>query len=153
MTPHPLTPHPVAILLVEDNPGDVQLMREALREAFDETRARIALHVARDGREALAFLRREGVHVAAPRPGLILLDLNLPYLNGHEVLAAVKADPALRRIPVVMLTTSDAPADVCAAYDHHVNSFITKPVDLDRFFAVVKDLDDYWLSLVRLSPE
>ncbi len=140
---------PADILLVEDNPGDVVLMREALREA----KMHNTLHVAPDGQEALAFLRREGAYAAAPRPDLILLDLNLPRLNGHEVLAAIKDDPALRRIPVVMLTTSDAPSDVRAAYDRHVNSYITKPVDLEQFFAVVKGLDGYWLSLVRLSPE
>jgi len=141
--------HNSDILLVEDNPADVVLMREALREAG----MRNALHLAPDGREALAFLRHEGAYAAAPRPGLILLDLNLPRLNGHEVLAAIKDDPALRRIPVVMLTTSDAPSDVRAAYDHHVNSYITKPVDLEQFFAVVKGLDGYWLSLVRLAPD
>ncbi len=140
-----MTVRPVDILLVEDNPADVVLMREA--------RMHNTLHVAADGREALAFLRREGAYAAAPRPGLILLDLNLPRLNGHEVLAAIKDDPDLRRIPVVMLTTSDAPSDVRAAYDRHVNSYITKPVDLEQFFAVVKGLDGYWLSLVRLSPE
>ncbi len=144
-----MTVQPVDILLVEDNPGDVVLMREALREA----KMHNTLHVAPDGREALAFLRHEGAYAAAPRPGLILLDLNLPHLNGHEVLAAIKDDPALRRIPVVMLTTSDAPSDVRAAYDRHVNSYITKPVDLEQFFAVVKGLDGYWLSLVRLSLE
>ncbi len=139
----------VDILLVEDNPADVGLMREALREA----KAPNTLHVAPDGREALAFLRREGAHAAAPRPSLILLDLNLPYMNGHEVLASIKADPTLRRIPVVMLTTSDAPADIHAAYDRHANSYITKPVDLDQFFAVVRSLDGYWFSLVQRSPE
>ncbi len=144
-----MTVRPADILLVEDNPGDVVLMREALREAEVHN----TLHVAPDGREALAFLRREGAYAAAPRPDLILLDLNLPRLNGHEVLAAIKDDPTLRRIPVVMLTTSDAPSDVRAAYDHHVNSYITKPVDLEQFFAVVKGLDGYWLSLVRLSSE
>ncbi len=144
-----MTVQPVDILLVEDNPGDVVLMREALREA----KMHNTLHVAPDGREALAFLRHEGAYATAPRPGLILLDLNLPHLNGHEVLAAIKDDPALRRIPVVMLTTSDAPSDVRAAYDRHVNSYITKPVDLEQFFAVVKGLDGYWLSLVRLSLE
>jgi len=144
-----MTGRAIAILLVEDNPADVGLMREALHEA----QVQHTLHVAPDGREALAFLRRDGVYAAAPHPGLILLDLNLPYLTGLDVLDAIKADPALRRIPVVMLTTSDAPADIHAAYDHHVNSFITKPVDLDEFFTVVAGLKDYWLGTVTLSPE
>lgn len=140
---------PIEILLVEDNAGDVLLTQEALREVD----VRNTLSIVRDGVEALAFLRREGCHAGAPRPDLILLDLNLPRLNGHEVLAAIKEDPDLRRIPVIMLTTSDAAADVRGAYDRHVNSYITKPVDLDQFFAVIKGLDSYWLSLVKLPPK
>ncbi len=144
-----MTGQPIVILLVEDNPADVGLMREALHEA----QVRHTLHVALDGRDALAFLRREGAHAAAPHPALILLDLNLPYLTGLDVLDAIKADPALRRIPVVMLTTSDAPVDIRAAYDRHVNSFITKPVDLDQFFTAVAGLKGYWLGAVTLSPD
>ncbi len=144
-----MTGRPIVILLVEDNPADVGLMCEALHE----TQVHHTLHVALDGRDALAFLRREGAYAAAPHPGLILLDLNLPYLTGLDVLDAIKADPALRRIPVVMLTTSDAPVDIRAAYDRHVNSFITKPVDLDQFFTVVAALKGYWLGTVTLSPD
>ena len=137
---------PVDILLVEDNPGDVRLTREALSEA----KVHNALSVARDGVEALAFLRREEPYTSAPRPDLILLDVNLPRKNGLEVLAEIKADPALRTIPVVMLTTSDAERDVNTAYSLHANAYITKPVDLEQFFTAIRALDDFYLTVVRL---
>ena len=138
----------VEILLVEDSPGDVRLTREALREG----KVRNRLHVASDGVEALAFLRREGRHAAAPRPDVILLDLNLPRMDGREVLAALKADPALRRIPVVILTTSQDEQDVLRAYELHANCYITKPVDLDQFIAVIQSIESFWLTIVTL-PE
>jgi len=139
----------VDILLVEDNPGDVRLTREALKEA----KVRNELHVATDGVEALAFLRREGVHKKAVRPSLVLLDLNLPRKSGREVLAEMKEDPELRRIPVVILTTSQAEQDIIKAYDLHVNCYINKPVDLDQFLQVVKSIEDFWLTLVKLPPQ
>jgi CheY-like chemotaxis protein len=137
---------PIDILLVEDNPGDVRLTVEALKEA----KVRNELHVATDGVEALAFLRRQGRYAKAVRPHLILLDLNLPRKNGREVLAEIKEDPDLRRIPVVILTTSQAESDIVSAYDLHANCYITKPVDLDQFLTVVKAIEDFWLTLVRL---
>jgi two-component system, chemotaxis family, response regulator Rcp1 len=138
----------VHILLVEDNPADVRLTEEALKEAHASTR----LHVASDGVQALQFLRREGEHAAAPRPDLVLLDLNLPGLDGRQVLKAVKSDPDLRRIPVVVLTTSPSEDDIIHAYDQHVNSYIRKPVDLDSFLGVLRAIDDYWLGSVALPP-
>ena len=141
-------PRPVEILLVEDNPGDVRLTQEALKEG----RVRNRLHVAGDGVEALAFLRREGRHASAPRPDLILLDLNLPKKDGREVLAEVKTDADLKRIPVVVLTTSEAEQDVLRSYDLHANCYITKPVDLEKFLGVVRSLEDFWLTIVRLPP-
>ena len=137
---------PIEILLVEDNPGDVRLTIEALKEG----KVRNRLSVARDGVEALAFLRREGAHATAPRPDLILLDLNLPRLDGREVLAEIKVDARLRRIPVVVLTTSKAEEDILRTYDLHANCYINKPVDLDQFISVVRSIDDFWLSVVRL---
>ena len=137
---------PIEILLVEDNPGDVRLTREALRE----NKVNNNLHVAVDGTEALDFLFRRGKYVDAPHPDLVLLDLNLPKKNGREVLAEVKADPLLRRIPVVILTTSDAEQDILASYDLHANCYITKPVDLDRFIEVVKSIEGFWLCVVKL---
>ncbi|HLT48576.1 MAG TPA: response regulator [Rubricoccaceae bacterium] len=137
---------PVEILLVEDSPGDVQLTVEALRDAKVSTH----LHVATDGEEALAFLRRAAGFEDAPRPDLILLDLNLPKKSGHEVLEEVKTDPELRRIPVVILSTSDAEDDVIAAYDRSANCYVTKPVDLDRFWEVVHSIDQFWLSFAKL---
>ncbi len=139
----------VDILLVEDNPGDVRLTREALKEA----KVRNALHVATDGVEALAFLRREGPFKKAVRPNLVLLDLNLPRKNGREVLAEMKEDPELRRIPVVILTTSQAEQDIIKAYDLHVNCYINKPVDLDQFLQVVRSIEDFWLTVVKLPPQ
>jgi CheY-like chemotaxis protein len=135
---------PVEILLVEDNPGDVRLTIEALRDG----KVRNHLSVACDGVDALAFLRREGAHAGAPRPDLILLDLNLPRKDGRELLADVKSDPALSSIPVVVLTTSRAEPDVLAAYRLQAACYITKPVDLDQFLAVVKSIENFWLSVV-----
>lgn len=143
------TAEPVDILLVEDNAADVRLTEEALREGKVRTR----LSVARDGVEALAFLRREGPFGEAPRPDLILLDLNLPRKDGREVLAEVKADADLRVIPVVVLTTSSADADVACSYSLHANCYITKPVDLEQLVSVVRSIDDFWLTVVRLPSE
>jgi CheY-like chemotaxis protein len=137
---------PVEILLVEDNPGDARLTREALNEA----KIRNNLHHAMDGVEALAFLRREGQHAEAPRPDIILLDLNLPRKDGREVLAELKADATLCTIPVVVLTTSEAEQDIVRSYQLHANCYITKPVDLEKFLAIVRAIEDFWLAVVRL---
>jgi chemotaxis family two-component system response regulator Rcp1 len=139
---------PVVILLVEDNDGDVRLTREALAEG----KVANEMIVARDGMEALAILRREGEHVECRRPDLILLDLNLPRKDGRSVLAEIKADAILKRIPVVVLTTSKAEEDILRTYDLHANCYITKPVDFEKFVSVVKTIDDFWLSVVRLPP-
>lgn len=146
---HDVTGSPIEILLVEDNPGDVRLTIEALKEG----KVRNRLSVARDGVEALAFLRRQGAYADAARPDLILLDLNLPRKDGREVLAEIKVDLALRRIPVVVLTTSKAEEDVLRTYDLHANCYIAKPVDLEQFISVVRSIDDFWLSVVRLPPK
>lgn len=139
----------VDILLVEDNAGDVRLTQEALAEMrLDHT-----LSVAHDGVEALAFLRREGVYAAAVRPDLILLDLNMPRKGGREVLAEIKHDPHLRRIPVVILTTSAAERDVRSTYDLHANCYVVKPVDLDQFFTVMQSIEGFWLSTATLASE
>jgi len=140
---------PIEILLIEDNAADVRLTKEALREG----KVRNRLHVASDGVEALAFLRRSDRFAAAPRPDMILLDLNLPRKDGREVLAEIKADPDLRRIPIVVLTTSQAERDILQSYDLHANCYITKPVDVDAFFAVVRSIDSFWLAIVRLPRE
>jgi CheY-like chemotaxis protein len=140
---------PVEILLVEDNAGDVRLTREALREG----RVVCNLNVVVDGEAALAFLRHEGPYASAPVPELILLDLNLPRKDGREVLAEIKEDPTLKRIPVVVLTTSNAEPDILQAYNLHVNCYITKPAKLDEFLSVVKSIDDFWLALVKLPPK
>ncbi len=137
---------PAEILLVEDCPGDVRLTREALRE----NRMGNNLHVVADGVEALSFLWRKGKHAHAPRPDLILLDLNLPRKDGREVLTEVKADDGLRRIPVVVLTTSEAEDDIQKAYDRHANCYVTKPVELDEFINVVKSIERFWLAVVKL---
>src|SRR5687768_13841037 len=139
---------PIDILLVEDNPGDERLTREALKEG----KVYSNLHWARDGVEAMAFLRREGNYAAAPRPEIILLDLNLPRKDGREVLQEIKADDSLRRIPVVVLTTSKAEEDVLRSYNLHANCFVTKPVDLEKFIVVVKSIDSFWLTVVTLPP-
>jgi len=140
---------PIEILLVEDNPGDIRLTQETLKEF--ELRSNIS--VARNGEEALAFLRCEGPYGDAVRPDLILLDLNLPKKNGHEVLAEIKADEKLRRIPVVVLTTSRAEQDVIRAYDLHANCYITKPVDLDQFGTAIRALLEFWVKIVKLPTE
>ena len=139
----------IEILLVEDNPGDVRLTREVLKEG------KLVNHVsvARDGVEALAFLRREGAHANAPRPHVILLDLNLPRKGGREVLEEIKDDPDLKRIPVVVLTTSMAERDILRSYDLHANCYINKPVDPEQFVVVVRSIEDFWLTLVRLPPD
>ncbi len=141
--------HGIEILLVEDNPGDVRLTREALRDGKIVNN----LHVAEDGVDALAFLRREGKYRDAVRPELILLDLNLPKKDGREVLAEIKADEALKRIPVVILTSSEAEQDIVKSYNLHANCYVTKPVDLDQFITVVKSIEHFWLKVVRLPPE
>ena len=140
---------PVEILLVEDNPGDVRLAEEALRDAKMSNN----LNVVSDGVEALAYLRREGGHANAPRPDLVLLDLNLPKKDGREVLGEVKLDPDLRTIPIVVLTTSDADADVVRSYQLHANAYVRKPVDFDAFIEVVRSIEDFWFSVVKLPPE
>ncbi len=139
---------PVEVLLVEDNPGDVRLTREALRSS----RRPANLTVVGDGVEALSFLHREGRHEQAPRPDLILLDLNLPRKSGSEVLAEIKTDDRLRRIPVVILTTSRTTRDIVQSYELHANCYIAKPVDLDQFVAVVRAIEHFWMSLVELPP-
>ena len=140
---------PIQILLVEDNPGDVRLTQEALRDA----RLSNDLHFVGDGEAAMAFLRNEGRYADSPRPDLVLLDLNLPRKSGGEVLAEIKADPDLRRLPVVVLTTSAAERDILHAYDHHVNAYVTKPVDFADFMEAVRSVEDFWLTVVRLPPE
>ena len=140
---------PVEILLVEDNPGDVRLTIEALRESNFITN----LNVARDGVEALAYLRREDKFANSVRPDLILLDLNLPRKDGREVLAEIKADPKLHTIPIVVLTTSRAEQDVLRSYELQANCFITKPVDLEQFITVVKSIENFWLTVVTLPGE
>jgi CheY-like chemotaxis protein len=136
---------PIDVLLVEDSPGDVRLTREALRDA----KVVLALHVANDGLEAMEFLRSEGRFSGVPRPNLILLDLNLPKLDGREVLQAIKGDPSLMSIPVVILTTSESQADVMRSYQLHANCFITKPLDIDAFIEIFH----FWLSVARLPQE
>jgi two-component system, chemotaxis family, response regulator Rcp1 len=136
----------IEVLLVEDSPGDVRLTREALKDA----KVHISLHVATDGIEAMAYLERTGVYVSAPRPDLILLDLNLPRKDGREVLKEIKESPSLRTIPVVILTTSSSEADVLQSYQLHANCYISKPVDLDGFLKVVQSIDNFWLSVVKL---
>jgi len=138
---------PIEILLVEDNPGDARLTREALRDA----KVRNNLHVAPDGVEALAFLRRQGKHTAVPKPDLILLDLNLPKKDGREVLEEIKQDDQLRHIPVVILTTSQAERDIAESYRLRANAYVTKPVDLEQFLKVVQSIEHFWLEIVKLS--
>ena len=147
MTIHELC-RPVEIMVVEDNPGDVRLTQEALKES----KVLNTLSVARDGVDAMAFLRREGEHVDAPRPDLILLDLNMPRMDGKEFLSLVKADDDLKRIPVVVLTSSEAEADILKSYDLHANCYVTKPVDLDQFMRVIRNVEEFWLSIVKLPP-
>ena len=137
------------VLLVEDSPGDVRLTREAFREAEMDIR----LHVADDGVEAMAFLAREGKHADAPRPDLILLDLNLPRMDGREVLALIKADERLRTIPTVILTTSESEADIVKSYQLQANCYLSKPVQLDAFEALVTSIKDFWLTKVKLPQQ
>ena len=139
---------PIKVLLVEDNPGDVRLTREAFRDA----KVHLELHVANDGVEAMEFLLRQGDFSASPRPDLILLDLNLPRKDGREVLADIKGHPSLKTIPVVILTTSASDADIERSYLLHANCYISKPVDMEGFLTVVKSIDDFWLSVVKLPP-
>lgn len=141
--------HPIEILMVEDNPGDVRLAQEALKD----WKVSNALHVAEDGVAALDFLYRRGGYGAAPRPDLILLDLNLPKMNGREVLEEIKKDAQLKTIPVVILTTSQAEEDVLRAYSLHANCYITKPVDFAQFIKMVQAIEDFWLTIVTLPPE
>lgn len=141
-----ITGRPIEILMVDDSPGDVRLTQEALRDGKVYHR----MHVAYDGIEALRFLRHEEEHAVAPRPDVILLDLNMPRMDGRELLAEIKNDPALRSIPVVVLTTSQAEEDVCRSYDLHANCYVTKPVDLDQFIKVVRAIEDFWFAIVRL---
>ena len=140
---------PIDILLVEDNPGDVRLTVEALKEGKVNNK----LHVANDGMEAMAFLHRQGKYSDAPHPDLILLDLNLPKKDGHEVLAEIKKDSMLKHIPVVVLTGSTAGEDILKTYNLHANCYITKPIDLEQFIMVVKSIKDFWLTIVKLPSE
>ncbi len=137
---------PSEILLVEDSEGDIRLTREALRDA----KIKVNLSVARDGEEAMAFLRRDPPHQEVPRPDLILLDLNMPRKDGREVLAELKSDDDLCKIPVVVLTTSEASNDICDSYRLHANCFITKPIGLEQFMQVIQQIEDFWLCLVKL---
>lgn len=137
---------PIEILLVEDDPDDADRTMDALRDG----RVRNRVTLVEDGVEAMAYLRREGKYAAAPRPDLILLDLNMPRMNGREVLAKVKHDDDLRRIPVVIMTSSDDEKDVLAAYNLYVNCYVTKPVDVDQFIGVVKSIEHFWFSIVKL---
>jgi CheY-like chemotaxis protein len=136
----------IDVLLVEDDPGDALMTQEA----FEHHKIRNSLHIVKDGVEALEFLRREGQYENAPRPGLILLDLNLPRKDGREVLSEVKADAELRSIPVVVLTTSEAEEDVLRSYSLYANAYVTKPVDFDRFIEVVRQIDDFFVTVVKL---
>ena len=139
---------PIDVLLVEDDPGDVLMTREA----FADHKLKNVLHVVDNGVDALAFLRREGQYADSPRPDLVLLDLNLPRMDGREVLAAVKADEDLRSIPVVVLTTSEAEEDVLKSYKLHANAYVTKPVDFGRFLEVVRQIDEFFVTVVKLPP-
>ena len=140
---------PMEVLLVEDSPGDVRLTQEAFRDANPSIR----LHVATDGVEAMTFLRREGIHANAPRPDLILLDLNLPKMDGREVLAHIKEDGNLKTIPTVILTTSDAQADIVKSYQLQANCYLSKPVQLDVFESLVGSINDFWLTKVKLPQQ
>jgi len=142
-------PQPVDILLVEDNPGDVRLIQEALQDG--KLLNRVA--TVTDGQKALAYLRKEGSYAQATRPDLILLDLNIPRKDGREVLAEIKADPHLRSIPVVIVTSSQAEEDILRSYNTHANCYVTKPVDLEKFVAVVRAIEEFWVSIVRLPPK
>jgi chemotaxis family two-component system response regulator Rcp1 len=138
----------VDVLLVEDSPGDVRLTQEAFREAD----TRINLHVVTDGVAAMAFLKRQGPHVNAPRPDFILLDLNLPKMDGREVLSHIKEDASLKTIPTIILTTSEAEVDILKSYQLHANCYLNKPVQLDAFETVVKTINEFWLTMAKLPP-
>lgn len=140
---------PIEVLLVEDSPGDVRLTQEAFRQANSSIR----MHVAYDGVDAMAFLRRQGVHASAPRPDLILLDLNLPKMDGREVLVHIKEDDSLKLIPTVILTTSDAEADILKSYELQANCYLSKPVQLDAFENLVKSINDFWLTKAKLPQQ
>ena len=140
---------PIDILLVEDSPGDVRLTKEALKES----KVLNKLHVVNDGVEALKFLQRQDGFSAAPRPDIILLDLNLPKRDGREVLAEIKDDSSLKKIPVVILTTSQEERDIIRSYELHANCYITKPVDLEQFMTVIKSIEDFWLTIVKLPSQ
>jgi chemotaxis family two-component system response regulator Rcp1 len=148
MTEKPAHCRPIEILMVEDNPGDVRLTVEALKEG----KVRNNFYTVADGEEAMKFLRREGPYGQMPRPDLVLLDLNLPKKNGREVLAEIKADHELKRIPVVILTVSEAEQDILKSYNLHANCYITKPVNLEQFIQVVRSIEDFWLTVVMLPP-
>ncbi len=139
----------IDILLVDDNAGDIRLAQEALKES----KIRNTIYVAKDGVQAMDFLLRRGPHAGAPRPDLVLLDLNLPRKDGREVLAEIKANPDLKRIPVVILTISKSEEDILKSYDLHANCYITKPIDLHQFMRVVRSIEDFWLTIVKLPPE
>lgn len=139
-------PRPIEVLLVEDDPGDVLLTTEA----FEHNKVQNFLHVVEDGEKAMAFLRREGEYADKPRPDLVLLDLNLPRKDGREVLSEIKDDEELRSIPVVVLTTSEADEDILRSYRLHANAYVTKPVDFERFVSVVRQIDDFFVSVVKL---
>jgi two-component system response regulator len=140
---------PIEILLVEDNPGDIRLMRESFKDA----KVRNNINHVGDGIAALAYLRREGPYARAPRPDIILLDLNLPKKDGRQVLAEIKSDDDLKRIPVVILTTSRAEEDIVKSYDLHANCYISKPVDLEQFMHVVRSIENFWFTIVILPPD
>jgi CheY-like chemotaxis protein len=146
MTPAPVPAQPIDVLLIEDDPGDTLM----IREAFEENKVRNRLTCVTDGLEAVEYLRREGDHAGAQRPDLILLDLNLPRKDGREVLAEIKGDDDLRTIPVVVLTTSQAEEDVLRSYKLHANAYVTKPVDFERFIEVVRQIDDFFVTVVKL---
>jgi chemotaxis family two-component system response regulator Rcp1 len=148
MTENPKACRPIEILMVEDNPGDVRLTIEALKEG----KVRNNLTTVGDGEAAMKFLRQQGPYSKVPRPDLVLLDLNLPKKNGREVLAEIKDDPDLKRIPVVILTVSEAEQDIIKSYNLHANCYITKPVNLEQFIKVVRSIEDFWLSIVMLPP-
>ena len=149
MTDNRVSSGPIEILLVEDNPADVRLMQEGLRDA----KLHNSINVVYDGVDALAFLRKEGKYAGSPRPDLILLDLNLPKKDGREVLEEIKSDGQLKQIPVVVLTCSEAEQDIIKAYESHANCYVTKPADFDQFIRVVRSIEDFWFTIVRLPTE
>jgi two-component system, chemotaxis family, response regulator Rcp1 len=149
MTPFKDADTVMDVLLVEDSPGDVRLTQEAFRD----TNRAINLHVAGDGVEAMTFLRQEGAHAGSPRPDIILLDLNMPKMDGREVLALIKEDESLKTIPTIVLTTSDSEVDIAKSYELQANCYLNKPVELETFEALVKSINDFWLTKVKLPPQ